>query len=155
MRHLNKGRILNRKPQHRKALLRNLACSLFAHERIVTTVAKAKELRPFAERLITLARRGSIAQDQASKETGETARTARAAALHSRRRLIALLGSKKRIVVGKQSINIVDKLLRDIAPRYLGRPGGYTRILKRTQVRLGDAAPTAIIELVESAVAPS
>lgn len=60
MRHRSKGRQLSRTAEHRKALLRNLATSLFQHERIVTTTAKAKELRPFAERLITLARRGDL-----------------------------------------------------------------------------------------------
>lgn len=116
MRHRNKGRKLSRTPTHRKATLRNMVTALFRHERIETTTAKAKELRPYAERLITLARRGDI---------------------HSRR----LAGRKiqDRLVLGK--------LFDDIAPRYVERPGGYTRILKVGH-RKGDAAEMSLIELV-------
>ncbi|MCH1570611.1 MAG: 50S ribosomal protein L17, partial [Longimicrobiales bacterium] len=96
MRHRKKGRQLSRTRSHRKATLRNLATSLFRHERIETTTAKAKELRPYAERLITLARRGD---------------------LHARR--LAAMKIQDREVLGK--------LFDDIAPRYMERPGGYTR----------------------------
>jgi large subunit ribosomal protein L17 len=116
VRHRKKGRQLSRTRTHRAATLRNLATSLFRHERIETTTAKAKELRPYAERLITLARRGD---------------------LHARR----LAGQKI------QDRDVLGKLFDDIAPRYMERPGGYTRILKLGN-RRGDAAEMSLIELV-------
>jgi large subunit ribosomal protein L17 len=116
VRHRKKGRQLSRTRSHKKATLRNLATSLFLHERIETTTAKAKELRPFAERLITLARRGDV---------------------HSRR--LAAMKIQDRDVLGK--------LFDDIAPRYMERPGGYTRVLKLGN-RKGDAAEMSLIELV-------
>ena len=132
MRHLRSGRKLNRSASHRRALMRNLTCALVEHERIITTVAKAKEVRPFAEKLITLAKRGT---------------------LHARRLVLARLGNQK---------DAVKKLFAEIGPRYKDRPGGYTRIIKRPQNRLGDGGPTAFIELIpegetkpESAAAPA
>jgi large subunit ribosomal protein L17 len=122
MRHLKRGRKLGRNSTHRLALMRNLAAALFEHGRIVTTVAKAKELRPFAEKLITLAKRGS---------------------LHARRLVLARLGNNKAAT---------RRLFAEIAPKFTDRPGGYTRILKRAKVRLGDAGPTAFIELVDEPV---
>jgi len=116
VRHRKKGRQLSRTRSHRKATMRNLATSLFRHERIETTTAKAKELRPYAERLITLARRGD---------------------LHARR--LAAMKIQDREVLGK--------LFDDIAPRYMERPGGYTRVLKLGN-RKGDAAEMSLIELV-------
>jgi large subunit ribosomal protein L17 len=97
-------------------MLRNMATSLFQHERVETTVAKAKELRPFAERLITLARRGD---------------------LHARRQVERYI--KDRAVSGR--------LFAEIGPRFAGRPGGYTRILKLGH-RSGDGAELARIELL-------
>lgn len=137
MRHRKRGRKLGRNPAHRKALLRNMANSLFLHGRIITTVPKAKELRPFAEKLITIARRGT---------------------LHARRLVIAR--------IGKQPIpedhpdhnryrNVVHKLFEEIAPRYVDRPGGYTRIVRIGKRRLGDAGELAMIELVQESVAES
>lgn len=117
MRHRKKGRALSRTASHRKATLRNMATSLFLHERIETTTAKAKELRPYAERLITLARRND---------------------LHSRRLAARQVADR----------DALGKLFDDIAPRFAGRPGGYTRILK-LGTRKGDAADMALIELVE------
>ncbi len=116
MRHRVKGRQLSRTAAHRKAMLRNMATSLFQHERVETTVAKAKELRPFAERLITLARRGD---------------------LHARRQVERYI--KDRAVSGR--------LFAEIGPRFAGRPGGYTRILKLGH-RSGDGAELARIELL-------
>ncbi|MDE3004241.1 MAG: 50S ribosomal protein L17 [Gemmatimonadota bacterium] len=116
MRHRKKGRQLSRTRSHRKATLRNLATSLFRHERIETTTAKAKELRPYAERLITLARRGDV---------------------HARR--LAAMKIQDREILGK--------LFDEIAPRYMERPGGYTRVLKLGN-RKGDAAEMSLIELV-------
>lgn len=149
MRHLQKGRKLNRSTPHRIALLRNMACELFVRERIKTTVAKAKELRPYAEKLITLARHGAAHLDSAA---GDTSKTDRAKALHVRRLLMQRLGGKRRVVVkeGKNmvQVNVADKLMNDLGPRYQTRPGGYTRIVKLAARRLGDAAPVAIIELM-------
>jgi large subunit ribosomal protein L17 len=118
MRHLKAGRKLNRNASHRAALLRNLTIALITHERIITTVAKAKALRPFVEKLITLAKRGS---------------------LHSRRLAIARLHDR----------DAVAKMFSDLAPRYADRPGGYTRIIRRHERRLGDAGETAFIELLK------
>jgi large subunit ribosomal protein L17 len=117
MHHRKKGRKLNRTAAHRRAMLRNMATSLFRHERIETTTAKAKELRPFAERIISLAKRGD---------------------LHARR--LAARKSPDREILGK--------LFDELGPRFAERPGGYTRILK-LGTRRGDAAETALIELVQ------
>jgi large subunit ribosomal protein L17 len=119
MRHRKKGRNLSRTASHKEATMRNMATALFRHERIETTTAKAKELRPYAERLITLARRGD---------------------LHARRQAARKI----------QDRNVLGKLFDDIGPRFDGRPGGYTRILKLGH-RKGDAADMAFIELVERA----
>jgi len=116
MRHLNKGRQLSRSSSHKKALLGNLAQELFEHKRIKTTLGKAKELRPFAEKLITRAKGGTLAA----------------------RRDISAVCSRRAVVAA---------LFDDIAPKMAERPGGYTRIIK-LGVRVGDAAPLAVIELV-------
>ncbi|MBS1241607.1 MAG: ribosomal protein [Gemmatimonadetes bacterium] len=116
MRHRVKGRQLSRTSSHKRALLNNMASSLFEHGGIVTTAAKAKELRPFAERLITLARRGD---------------------LHARRLV------ERRI----KNREVLGRLFSEIGPRFAGRPGGYTRILKLGH-RVGDGADTARIELL-------
>lgn len=117
MRHLKAGRQLGRNASHRLALFRNLSRALIEHGRIVTTVEKAKELRPFIEKLVTLAKKGT---------------------LHSRRMVLAKLPDKV----------AVKKLFDEIGPRYAERPGGYTRVLKRHERRLGDAGYTAFIEFV-------
>lgn len=119
MRHNVKGRKLNRDKDHRKALLRNLATELFRHERITTTEAKAKAVKPVAERLLTLAKRGD---------------------LHARRLAARQL----------YDAAVVQKLFDELAPRFADREGGYTRIYKLGP-RQGDAAPMALIELVEEA----
>ena len=119
MRHRRKGRKLGRDASHRKALFSNMAGSLFEHGRIKTTEAKAKELRPIAEKLITLAR----------KDPGDVA---------AQRQAVAYLRSK----------DSVHRLFHEVAPRFTERPGGYTRIVKLGP-RQGDAAPMAYIELVD------
>jgi len=119
MRHRRKGRKLGRDASHRKALFSNMAGSLFEHGRIKTTEAKAKELRPIAEKLITLAR----------KDPGDVA---------AQRQAVAYLRSKVS----------VHRLFHEVAPRFTERPGGYTRIVKLGP-RQGDAAPMAYIELVD------
>jgi large subunit ribosomal protein L17 len=134
MRHQKAGRKLGRNASHRRSLYRNLAVALFQHERIVTTLAKAKAVRPFVERLITLAKRGD---------------------LHARRLVIARLGPCRDTEVkpGDETDSdhrtIVQKLFSDIGPRFKDRPGGYTRIVKRHQRRLGDGGLTAYLELLK------
>tara|TARA_Y100000588_G_C13952910_1_gene795211 strand:- start:190 stop:603 length:414 start_codon:yes stop_codon:yes gene_type:complete len=120
MRHLVKGRKLNRTSSHRVALKRNLAMSLIEHKRIKTTLPKAKELQSFVERLVTYAKKNNL----------------------SSHRLITqkLPGS-----LGKKSANI---LIHDIAPNYNDRNGGYTRIIKLTN-RKNDNASMSIIEFVD------
>jgi large subunit ribosomal protein L17 len=107
--------------------------ALFTHGRIVTTLAKAKEMRPHAEKLITIAKKG-----MAAKARGEDA-----AHLHCYRRAISAMQDKA----------LAKKLFEEIAPGYRDRPGGYTRVLRDARNRLGDNAPRAIFELVEFAAA--
>ena len=132
MRHRNAHRKLGRVSEHRIALLRNQATALLMHERIETTVPKAKELRPFVERLITVAKRGI-------SDGGATPR-----ALHARRLVIEDIVDR----------DVVSKLFDTIAPRFQQRPGGYTRIL-RLGFRRGDSAEVAQIELVGSECNPA
>jgi len=117
MRHGMAHRKFNRTRGHRRALLANMAASLLKHEQIKTTLPKAKELRPVAEKLITLGKRGD---------------------LHARRQAFAVLRDDK----------VVAKLFSTLADRYKSRPGGYTRVLK-AGFRYGDAAPMAVIELLD------
>ena len=131
MRHNLAFRKLGRVSEHRTALLRNQAMALIRHERIETTVPKAKELRPFVERLITIAKRG-VASGEAGGKT-----------LHARRLVLAELPDKA----------VVGKLFESIAPRFAERPGGYTRIL-RVGFRRGDSAEVAQIELIGSEYNP-
>ena len=131
MRHNLAHRKLGRVTEHRLALLRNQAIALLRHERIETTMPKAKELRPFVERLITLAKRGVAAGDSNGK------------ALHARRLVMAEIPDKA----------VVGKLFETLAPRFAERPGGYTRIL-RVGFRRGDSAEVAQVELVGSEFNP-
>ena len=117
MRHRVAGRKFNRSPSHRRALLKNLVTALIVHEAVRTTDAKAKELKRWGDRLITLGKQGTV---------------------HARRRAAALVRSR----------TIVKKLFDVIAPRYEGRNGGYTRVVK-LGVRAGDAAPVSLVELVD------
>lgn len=131
MRHNVAHRKLGRVTEHRVALLRNQAMALLRHERIETTMPKAKELRPFVERLITIAKRGIAAGEAHGK------------VLHARRMVLVEL----------QDREVVGKLFETLAPRFAERPGGYTRIL-RVGFRRGDAAEVAQIELVGSEYDP-
>ena len=131
MRHRVAHRKLGRVTEHRIAMLRNQATALILHEHIETTVPKAKELRPFVERLITIAKRGMAGGDGNGK------------LLHARR-LVA------RELVDR---DVVGKLFETIAPRFAERPGGYTRIL-RLGYRRGDSAEVAQLELVGSEYDP-
>jgi large subunit ribosomal protein L17 len=131
MRHNVAHRKLGRVTEHRLALLRNQAIALLRHERIETTVPKAKELRPFVERIITVAKRGV----QAADPKGKT--------LSARRLVLAELPDTE----------VVTKLFDTLAPRFVDRPGGYTRIL-RVGFRRGDGAEVAQVELVGSEWTP-
>lgn len=117
MRHRKAGRRLGRTSSHRDAMMRNMVTSLLDQERIVTTVAKAKEARRITDQMITLGKRGD---------------------LHARRQAMAYIRSK----------SVVAKLFDQLSNQYSERNGGYTRII-RTGTRLGDAAPMAILELVD------
>jgi large subunit ribosomal protein L17 len=117
MRHGCAGRQFGRDSSHRKALLRMLVTALLKNEKIETTTAKAKEIRPLAEKMITLAKRGD---------------------LHARRQALSFIHDE----------SVVSTLFTQIGPRFSSRNGGYTRIVP-TRDRAGDAAPMAVIELVE------
>ncbi|MGB7655472.1 MAG: 50S ribosomal protein L17 [Novosphingobium sp.] len=121
MRHKYGGRKLNRTSSHRKALLRNMAAALIKHEQITTTLPKARELRPYVEKLITLGKHGGL----------------------SNRRL-----AHARLLDDTQLVKLFDTL----ASRYADRAGGYTRVIK-AGIRGSDAAPMAVIELVDRDVA--
>jgi large subunit ribosomal protein L17 len=131
MRHRVAGRRFSRTSEHRLAMRRNLVASLFEHETISTTVEKAKEVKSFAEKLITLAKKGTLS---------------------ARRRAIAQLGNRDIIeyedgkAVSKGTI--VGKLFSEIGPRYLDRPGGYTRIIRLSLKRLGDNGQLVLLQLV-------
>jgi large subunit ribosomal protein L17 len=149
MRHRLAGRHLNRNHSHRVALFRNLARALFTHEQIKTTVAKAKSLRPFAEKLITLAKKAAIANDGSPE--------GKIKALHYRRLAISELGPMHGTGVWDKKNDldpvfdtVLKKLFDEIGPRYKDRPGGYTRVLKLHTRRLGDAGEQAIISLLKA-----
>jgi len=170
MRHRRKGRKLGRHPSHQRALLRSLATALFLTERdaeldgnkpkvkgrIITTIEKAKEVRPLVERCITIARRALPHQEVAdqlepnAERHSDQWRTWRngpqwnewnqaiAPVVAARRRALRLLGDKQAVKI----------LFDDIAPRFADRDGGYTRVLRLAKPRLGDAGTRAILELV-------
>lgn len=132
MRHLKKGRKLKRTASHRKALLSNLATSLFKSEskRIRTTLAKAKEVRKLVDQLITKAKRASVEGIDAAK------------VVHAKREIYKVIRDR----------NVISGIFTDVVPKVKERPGGYTRIVKIGQ-RLGDAAEMAILELVDFNIA--
>lgn len=170
MRHRKRGRRLGRSSPHRRALLRNLASALLLTERdaelddnapkvqgrIITTLAKAKEVRPLIEKCVTIACRSLEALEESQQyatsaekgseewkawrksEQWQKWAAARAPAVAAYRRTLRMLGDK-------QAVRI---LFDDVAPRFVDRPGGYTRILKLAVPRLGDAGPRAILEFV-------
>jgi large subunit ribosomal protein L17 len=148
MRHLVAHRKLGRTSSHRKALLRNLCTSLVLSERIITTLPKAKELRPFAERAVTLGRRA-----RAARQSGEDE-----AALHATRQAAAFFfpgnsgyDSKQHYQDSprKAGVAALQKLTGELAERFANRPGGYTRIYKLGP-RKGDGAEMALIEFIGS-----
>ncbi len=125
MKHNVAGKKLGRNTAHRAALRKNFTVSLIKHERVVTTLEKAKALRPFVEKMITLARSG----DAKTK-------------LHRVRRAVAFLQDK----------TAVKKLFDEIGPRFANRQGGYTRILRLADYRIGDGGSKVIFELVDNTV---
>jgi large subunit ribosomal protein L17 len=135
MRHRVSHRKLGRVTEHRISMLRNQAQALLRFERIETTMPKAKELRPFVERIITIAKRGLA---------GGAESTANGRSLHARRQVLRDIHDR----------DVVAKLFDTIAPRFETRPGGYTRIL-RLGYRRGDSAEVAQIELVGSEYDPN
>jgi len=140
MRHRVHGRRLNMSSAHRNALRKNMVAELICHEQIITTEAKARMLRPTAEKIITLAKRGL-----ANGENNP------ASEVHARR-LAATRVARYRTVEDElgnvEEIDVVRKLFDDIAPRFKDRPGGYTRLIKLGK-RAGDSADMAILMLVD------
>lgn len=129
MRHRHSGRKLGKTATHRKAMLGNMVTSLFERERIETTIPKAKEARSLAERLITFARRGNAAAEAGAKEKQ--------------------LAARRRVARTVHDSDVLRKLFDEIAPRYVERPGGYTRIVRLGKTRVGDGAQTAYLELLK------
>src|SRR5438552_9253654 len=131
MRHRVAHRKLGRVTEHRIAMLRNQATALLRYEHLTTTVPRAKELRPFVERLITIAKRGVAGGEKNGHE----------------------LTARRRVMQDLQDREVVTKLFDTLAPRFAERPGGYTRLL-RIGFRRGDAAEVAQMELVGSEYNP-
>jgi large subunit ribosomal protein L17 len=131
MRHRVAGRQLSRTSEHRLALRRNMVSSLFEHETISTTIRKAKEVKGFAEKMITLAKKGTLT---------------------ARRRAISSLGD--RVLYSEEDGaavrkgTIIGKLFSELGPRYLDRAGGYTRIIHLAQRRLGDNGELVLLQLI-------
>jgi large subunit ribosomal protein L17 len=172
MRHLVAGRKLNRTSAHRQALLRNLAQSLFEHEQVRTTLPKAKELRRFAEKLITLARKAH-GGDLAALQRLISKISDRAIIPDEHREAYQLMSTAGRHKVLRARTNrrhrsgeprpglsftaesVIHRLVHTVAPRYADRPGGYTRIIKLATTRIGDSSSLAILQLVGSEKAQS
>lgn len=149
MRHAVAGRQLSRDSEHRRAMFRNMAISLFTHGQITTTMPKAKAVRPLVEKLITLARKDNLT---------------------SRQRVIQKIGNPilvdfeidwssppgrgegYRVNKKQQKIlsgpRVVEKLFKDIAPRFTDRPGGFTRIIRLAKRRIGDGSDLVVLQLV-------
>lgn len=139
MRHRVHGRRLNRSMGHRNALRKNLIADLICHEKIVTTEAKARMIRPAAEKMITLAKRGL-----------DKGKLNPANEIHARRLAAARLPNTRIVHTegGKfEEVDVVKKLFGEIAPRYATRPGGYTRMVKMGK-RPGDNSDMAVLMLV-------
>lgn len=135
MRHMIRGRQLSRDTEHRTAMRRNLVQSLFEHGKVRTTLPKAKEVRAMAEKLITLARTNTLT---------------------ARRRVISTLGDR-RLVDSDQEFTgqkVVQKLFSEIAPKFAERRGGYTRIIKLSDYRIGDGASLVVLQLLTEENAP-
>lgn len=144
MRHGNLGRKFDRNSSSRRAMFRNLVANLFSHGQIETTVPKAKEVRRIAERIITKAKR--LGSDAAAEKLEGAAAARRLAVKRDIGRFLPRFG--ERLVDGQvESLDMVEHLFREIAPKFATRPGGYTRILK-TRNRRGDNAEMALLSLI-------
>jgi large subunit ribosomal protein L17 len=150
MRHKNSGRKFDRNTSSRRAMLRNLTANLILHERIETTDAKAKELRRVTERLITKARRLGAVAYTPQGELSLADRARRLAAARIIGAYIPRFGVRVESGGATTRVDLVEKVLLDLARRYVERPGGYTRIVKFGP-RRGDNAPISLIELVGEA----
>ncbi|HEY1686501.1 MAG TPA: 50S ribosomal protein L17 [Tepidisphaeraceae bacterium] len=139
MRHMIRGRQLSRDTEHRMALRRNLVQSLFEHGKIRTTLPKAKEVRALAEKLITTARKGDVL---------------------SRRKVIAAIQDRRLVDENQDFITegntktVVQKLFNEIAPKFADRKGGYTRIIKLSDWRIGDAGSLVLLQLLTEEATP-
>src|SRR3954451_15084366 len=134
--HMMRGRQLSRDTEHRKALRRNLVQSLFEHGKVRTTLPKAKEVKAFAEKLITLARTNSV---------------------NNRRRVVALMRDR-RLVDEEQEFTgqkVVQKLFDEVAPKFADRTGGYTRITKTSDYRIGDGGTWVYLQLLTEESRPT
>ena len=138
-RHLMRGRQLSRDTEHRKALRRNLVQRLFEHGKVRTTPAKAKEVKAFAEKLITLARTNTL-----------TARRRVIAALQDRR----LVDENQDFIEEGPTRTVVQRLFNDVAPKFADRRGGYTRIIKTSDFRIGDGGDIVLLQLLTEESAP-
>ena len=134
--HMIRGRQLSRDTEHRKALRRNLVQSLFEHGKVRTTLPKAKEVKAMAEKLITLARTNSV---------------------NNRRRVVALMRDR-RLVDEEQEFTgqkVVQKLFDEVAPKFADRSGGYTRIIKTSDYRIGDGGTWVYLQLLTEESRPT
>ncbi len=136
MRHMIRGRQLSRDTEHRKALRRNLVQSLFEHGKVRTTLPKAKEVRAFAERLITLARSNTLT---------------------NRRRVISMMNDRRLVDKDQEFTgqSVVQKLFDEVAPGFADRQGGYTRIIKLSDYRIGDGGSLVLLQLLSEESSPS
>ena len=141
MRHGIRGRQLSRDTEHRKAMRRNLVQSLFEHGKVRTTLPKAKEVRAMAERLITLARLGTLT---------------------ARRRVISVLNDRRLVDENQEFIaktepvrTVVQRLFTEIAPKFADRQGGYTRIIKLPEFRIGDGGDLVLLQLMTVEATPT
>ena len=141
MRHMIRGRQLSRDTEHRAAMRRNLVQSLFEHGQVRTTLPKAKEVKAFAEKLITLARTNT---------------------LNARRRVVQLLHDRRLVDENQDFIpadqpvrTVVQRLFKEVAPRFADRAGGYTRIIKLSDYRIGDGGSLVLLQLLTEESKPT
>ncbi len=131
-----RGRQLSRDTEHRIAMRRNMVQSLFEHGKIRTTLPKAKEVIPMAEKLITLGREGTLV---------------------ARRRATAILNDRRLTDADQEFTGqtVIQKLFAEIAPKFAGRPGGYTRVIKTSDFRIGDGGDIVVLSLADEKLAPT